>query len=652
MSAFGFVRLALCVPSLKVADVVHNLKEHKKLIEESSRNGARIIAFPELSLTGYSCDDLFHNAYLQEQAILAIQDLAVFSKKYPDHLLIVGVPLSQNGTLFNGAAVFNGGRMVGYFIKTFPPNYNEFKEDIYFEDAPKGNRLIFIPELGNIPMGNELIFEDAESDLALGLEICEDLWSPLTPSQLSCLSGSEVIVNLSASNEIIGKALHRNELVKIISDKLMCAYCFVSAGLSESTAEMVFAGHSLIYELGEKITENPPFSQNEILYGDIDVQLVKLKRIRNTTWKKAVRRTVDIRNPFKISVKIGMLPKLKLTKRPINRFPFLPYDPSAKDIFDTLKSPLVREFLQEAFSIQSHGLAKRFQRSGSEKLILNLSGGVDSTLAFLVALESLSIVQGDKSQLIALTLPGPGTSSTTLSLVRSLCKAFDIALQEIPIIELVEAEMNAIGLKETQGAVFENLQARIRTQIGFNVANKEKGILIGTGDLSEIALGWMTYNGDHMSSYAVNASIPKTLVQLLIKWYAAYKSTSEQQMVLEQILSIPISPELVPSDGELKQKTEEIIGPYELHDFFLYHFVKNQFSPPKIEFLAIQAFKGRFQDEDIRQWLKIFLSRFFHNQFKRSSMPEGPKVTSISLSPRSEWRMKGDIPDSWSNSLT
>ncbi len=652
MSSFGFVRVGLCVPSLRVADLDYNLEEHRRLIAESSLNGARIIAFPELSLTGYSCDDLFHNAYLLENIMASLQELALFSKNYPGHLIIVGVPLPQNGSLFNAAAVLNEGKLVGFYTKTFPPNYNEFKENIYFDDAPKGNGNLSLLSFGEVPTGNELLFEDLDTGLIVGIEICEDLWSPLTPAQLSCLSGAQVIVNLSASNEIIGKTSHRNELVKVISDKMMCAYCFVSAGLGESTAEMVFGGHSMIHELGMAIAEKSPFSPEEILYGDVDFDLVRLRRIRNTTWRKAVRRTSEFRDPKKISVKVELVPLNVPLKRPISRFPYVPSVPPAKNLDEILEDPNVRDYLYEAFSIQSYGLAKRFQRSNSKKLVINISGGIDSTLAFLVSLESLSKNDVDKAHLVALTLPGPGTTPTTISLVRSLCKEFGVPLREIPIDDLVETEMRLIGVKERKGLVFENLQARIRTQIGFNVANQEQGILVGTGDLSELALGWMTYNGDHMSSYAVNSSIPKTMVQLLIKWYARHQSTPAQRKVLEGILSIPISPELLPSKGEIQQKTENLIGPYELHDFFLYHFLKNQFSPEKILYLAKNAFEGKYAENELKKWLKVFIRRFFLNQFKRSAMPEGPKVTSISLSPRSEWRMKGDIPDSWSDKLT
>lgn len=651
MSEFGFVRVSLCIPSVRVADVDYNLEEHKRLIVKASDQGARIIAFPELSLTGYSCDDLFHNSFLIEKTITAVASLVHFSKDYKGHLFVIGVPLPHNGSLYNGAIVINEGKIVGYYTKTFPPNYNEFKEEIYFNEAPKGVVFATIDGIGEIPFGNELMFEDPSTGLTIGIEICEDLWSPLTPAQLASLSGAQIVLNLSASNEIIGKANHRNELVRIMSDKLMCAYCFTSAGISESTAETVFGGHSLIYELGTEIGVLPPFSENDLLLGDIDFHLIGMRRIRNTTWKKAVSRTGDFRDPAIFPISVNTFKGTKLI-RPLSRYPFLPSVAPFTKISDALKSQAVLNLLEEAFTIQAHALAKRLLRAGTEKLVINLSGGVDSTLAFLVSVEALNLARKNLSDLVAVTLPGPGTTETTLSLVRSLCKEFKVGLREISIEEMIDLETQLIGLKDRGSIVFENLQARLRTQIGFNIANQENGLLVGTGDLSEIALGWMTYNGDHMSSYAVNASIPKTMVQMILHWYSQERASSSQKNVLRKILTIPISPELLPTDGGISQKTEDIIGPYELHDFFLYHFVKNQFSPLKISFLAKIAFKGKFSGKEIDKWLKVFVKRFFQNQFKRSAMPEGPKVTSISLSPRSEWRMKGDILDSWSKYIT
>ncbi len=642
MVALDFIRVALCTPSTKIANVYANLETHKMLIDQISQTGASIVVFPELSLTGYSCNDLFHNSGLLLNVEKAILDLESYSSKYPDLLIVVGAPIPVNGQLFNCAVVINNGHIAGIVSKTYPPNYNEFKEDIYFQDALVNPLDISIGSNHNVKLSNSLIFHDISNDVSIGIEICEDLWAPWPPSIPAAISGAEIILNLSASNELIGKSAHRDELIRIMSDKIHAGYCFVSANSSESTAEVVFGGHTLIYELGEKIAEKPIFSSSPFIIADLDVGRIKSARLRNTTWKKAIRRTTT--KNMTVPIRISMHNEAPLL-RPMHKFPFLPYNANAKTIFDLLSgscSSIVKNRLQETFLIQAVGLAKRAERAKAKSFVIGLSGGVDSTYAFLVSQKALEMSNVEK--ITAITMPGPGTSPQTLALVNELGKSFDIPIRKIPIDELIKKETSLLKHNGEIDLAYENMQARLRTEIAFNIANMENGIVVGTGDLSEIALGWMTYNGDHMSSYAVNSSIPKTMVQLLIKWYAETKASTLQKSVLLKILEIPISPELRPSEnGEIAQKTEELIGPYELHDFFLYHFVVNFFSPQKIKFLAQQTFADKYSNDEIAKWLNVFLKRFFSNQFKRSAMPEGPKVTAVSLSPRSQWRVNGDV---------
>ncbi len=643
-NSFGFVRVALCRPHLEVANVKVNTKKIIEIITSYSSK-SQFLCFPELAITGYTCGDLFHEQFLLDEALNSLKQIESVSKKYPNVVLIVGLPFRYNSMIFNTAAIFNQGQLLALVPKSYLPDYAEFKEKIYFHSALNQTISINLDHFDYpIIFGKHVIFKDFfRSDLLFGIEICEDLWSVEPPSGKLALQGASLIFNISASNEIIGKYEFRRRLIQHQSERLIAAYCYISSGLGESTSELVFSGYVSIYENGKLLNESQRFSNDTaILTADVDIDLLLNERSRNTVWGDCVRENSDRYQILKFSTY-----QLDFTKdnlaRNVNPFPFIPDLQDSQSIADRCK---------EIVSIQSSALAMRFVRSKAENFVIAVSGGLDSTLALLVTIESAKILNISREKILALTMPGLGTTDTTKSNIQELCKALDVKLDTISIVNSIKQHFKDIKQDpNTFDITYENAQARERTQILFDKANQINGIVVGTGDLSEIALGWSTFNGDHMSSYNVNCSIPKTLVKLLIKWFAESNlEFKENRESLLKVLSLPISPELLPSKNQelITQKTEDLIGPFELHDFFLYNFIRYRFYPKKIFFLAKIAFEGKYSEADLKKFLNIFLKRFFTNQFKRSSMPEGPKIGLVSLSPRSDWRVPGDISgDSW-----
>ncbi len=644
-----FVRVALCVPELQLANVSFNLEQHLELIQEAISRHAQVIVFPELSLTGYTCGDLFHQQVLLKSVETSLITLERVSQQHPETLIVLGVPISFNGVLYNCAAVFTGGNLVALIPKIYLPTYDEFKEKIYFSPGPFDVEEVTFPFMDHsLFFGKNIILQAVNKPaFQVAIEMCEDLWAPNPTSTSLALAGATVLLNLSASNELIGKVDYRRRLVRQQSERCLAAYCYVSSGPGESTMDLVFGGHALIYENGYLLGELPRFQlKSQLLIRDIDIERLVSERIRKTTWSDAVER-----ESHKQVIKIPFRPRLLdfSQHEPIRTFDPHPFVPRTND------SRELNIRCEEIIKIQATGLAMRMQRARAKKLVIGLSGGLDSTHALLVCIEAAKLLEKKPEEVIVpITMPGFGTTDHTKSNVMNLCQALGLSLQVLPINDIVSAHLQQLQHDGSADVTYENAQARERYQILFDKANQINGIVVGTGDLSELALGWMTYGGDHLSSYNVNASVPKSLIRFLIKWYAEHKADARTQSVLQQILETPITPELLPpsKDGSIRQKTEEEIGPYELHDFFLYHFIRHRFSPKKILFLASRAFNGKYQKSEIKKWLIVFIERFFANQFKRSCMPDGPKVGTVSLSPRGEWRMPSDAhPTVWIEDL-
>ena len=641
---YGFIRISLCRPNLKVANIKHNVQKIREIITAYSTK-TQFICFPELSISGYTCGDLFHEQFLLDESIKALKEIEILAQKFPNLVIIIGLPFRYNGMIFNTAAIFNQGRLLALVPKSYLPNYDEFKEKIYFQKALDKTFEITLQNFDYpILFGKHLIFTNQDQhDFSFGVEICEDLWSVEPPSGKLALQGATVIFNISASNEIIGKYEFRRRLIQQQSERLIAAYCYISSGLGESTSELVFSGYGSIYENGKLLNELERFSkESSILTSDVDIELLLNERSRNTVWGDSTSEIKEYYQKVNFSIK-----SLDLTKEPlirkINPHPFIP------DVQDT---QFLSDRCKEIISIQASGLAMRFLRAKAKNLVIAVSGGLDSTLALLVSIESTKILNIPREKILAITMPGFGTSDTTKLNIQKLCSDLRVKLETISIVDSMNQHFKDIDQKSTKyDRTYENAQARERTQILFDKANQINGIVVGTGDLSEIALGWSTFNGDQMSSYNVNCSIPKTLVKILIRWFAENNPEfKENRENLLNILNLPISPELLPINdkGVMTQKTEEIIGPFDLHDFFLYNFIRFKFPPKKIFFLANYAFSDIYSTENIKKYLNIFIERFFNNQFKRSSMPEGPKIGLVSLSPRSDWRMPGDISaDDW-----
>lgn len=628
---YGFVKVAAAVPALKVADCQFNVSETEKLIVEAEEKGVQVLVFPELNITGYSCGDLFGQNLLLEQAEMALMQL-VQNTRQMNVVSIVGMPLLAGSTLLNCAIVFQKGKILGAVPKTYLPNYKEFYEKRWFAPSTAQPDEMLVRLCGQqIPVSASLLFDSA--DMCFGVEICEDVWAPVPPSSTLALKGAEVIFNLSADTENIGKHQYLRSLLAQQSARCLAGYVFSSCGFGESTTDVVFAGNGLIYENGTLLAESERFSfKEQLVVSEIDVERLRMERIVNTTFSGSIRIFKDCK-VTKIPVDICQEKDAELT-RPVEPHPFVPCG-----------GKLLDERCEEIFSIQVAGLAKRLVHTHTDKVVVGISGGLDSTLALLVCVKTFDKLGLSREGITGITMPGFGTTDRTYNNALSLMKSLQVTTLEIPIREACIQHFKDISQDmAVHDVTYENGQARERTQILMDYANKIGGLVIGTGDLSELALGWATYNGDHMSMYAVNASIPKTLVRYLVNWVAMTGVDEDSRITLLDIIDTPISPELIPADenGNIKQKTEDLVGPYELHDFFLYHFMRYGSRPAKIYYLAQIAFKDVYDDATIKKWLVNFCRRFFNQQFKRSCLPDGPKVGSVSLSPRGDWRMPSD----------
>lgn len=627
---YGFVKVAAAVPELKIADCIFNADIIIEMLKESEESGVQIVVFPELSLTAYTCGDLFQQQLLLLEALKGLYKVAESTK--PLKLLaIVGMPLLVDNQLFNCAAVLQNGRILGIVPKTYIPGYKEFYEERWFASGnhAKSTEVSLFGE--SIPFGTDLLFEaKCQYNVCFGIEICEDLWAPIPPSSYQAIAGATIIFNLSASNEIIGKYEYRRELISQQSGKCIAGYVYASSGVDESTTDIVYGGHALIAENGGLLKESERFlREGHMITSEIDVQKLQNDRIKDTSFMEG-----NHSRSFRIiSFKLDEMRDEPLTRH-IDPHPFVPSDESIRDVR-----------CREIFSIQTAGLARRMEHSGVKRAIVGVSGGLDSTLALIVTAKTFDMLKIPRKNIIAVTMPGFGTTDITYDNAVRLIKSIKAEFREINIRKACLQHFEDISHEPSvHDVTYENVQARERTQILMDIANKQNGLVIGTGDLSELALGWCTYNGDHMSMYSVNCSIPKTLIKYLVRWAADNMTEKAAAMVLLRILDTPITPELLPPDskGKIQQKTEDIIGPYELHDFFLYHTLRYGALPAKVLFLAEQAFRGSYDVDTITSWLKVFYKRFFQQQFKRSCLPDGPKVGTISLSPRGDWRMPSD----------
>ena len=623
MNEYGYVRCAAASLKMEVANPRWNEQEMEHVIAEAVSNGVAILVLPECAMTGYTCADLFFQKTLLEETEHQIAKLKKFLEG-KEIIVAVGAPIQIENKLYNMGIVLQNGHILGMVPKTYLPNYNEFYEQRWFASSAdlKESELEFLGE--KVPVGRDLLFGNQNTYFAL--EICEDLWSVTPPSDTYALNGATILLNLSASNETIGKKEYRENLIKMHSAKQISAYVYASSGPLESTTDILFSGATLIYENGSKLAEGKRFQfDNTLTIGDVDVEKLLHDRMKNTSFH-----TNQLEPVRKIHCSIPA------TNQPIRRtyakYPFVPSNPNKRN-----------ERANEILTIQSCALARRLKHTGSKKCILGVSGGLDSTLAYLVILRAFDILKIAPQNLIAVTMPGFGTTDRTYQNAKELIRKTGATLREVSIKDACILHYKDIGHDAgNHDVTYENAQARERTQILMDIANQENGLVIGTGDLSELALGWCTYNGDHMSMYAVNTSIPKTLVRYLVEYEMQNNETLHD--VLKSILDTPISPELLPpsKDGKILQKTESKIGPYMLHDFFLYHFLRNGFSTKKIFYLAKETFKDDYEEEELRKWLTVFMKRFFSQQFKRSCLPDGVKVGSVSLSPRGDLRMPSD----------
>lgn len=629
----GFIKVAAAIPPIKVADCEYNILQIENIVAQAEGKGVEIIVFPELSVTGYTCQDLFRQTLLLEKAETAILMLLDFTRNL-DIITIVGVPVAVGGALLNCAAIIQKGDLLGIIPKTYMPNYGEFYEKRWFASS-RDLHPTEIRYAGNTVQvtSQPTLFRTCDGAL-FGIEICEDVWAPAPPSTELSLSGADMIFNLSASDELIGKHNYLKSLLSQQSARTISGYIYSGCGFGESSQDAVYAGNAMIYENGHLLTDSRRFSfEPQTVITQIDIEKLRSERRANSTYSAAMRghearivnaHTTTTQRDFELI-------------RPIDPYPFIP------------KAADMTESCNEILSIQVSGLAKRLVHTGCKNVVLGVSGGLDSTLAILVCVQTFDKLGWDRKGVIGITMPGFGTTGRTHSNAVSLMQSLGVTTREISITAAVEQHFKDIGQDiSLHDVTYENSQARERTQILMDFANKTNGLVIGTGDLSELALGWATYNGDHMSMYGVNAGIPKTLIRHLVKFAATNVDDISRNTLLD-IIDTPVSPELIPADaeGNISQKTEDIVGPYELHDFFLYNILRYGFRPAKVYMLARNAFNGDngttcYDDETIKKWLKVFLRRFFSQQFKRSCLPDGPKVGSISLSPRSDWRMPSD----------
>lgn len=625
MNEYGYVKVGASTLELKVSDTIYNVQMIKKQIDEAVNKNIQIISFPELSITGYTCGDLFNQDILIDKAYEGLKDLVDYSKDKMI-VIIVGSPIKCENKLYNCAVVINNGKILGIVPKTYIPNYNEFYEMRWFKSSNdlKIKEINLFNEI--VPIGVDLIFTSKlDDELKFGVEICEDVWSLYPKSNDYASSGASIIFNLSASNETIGKYDFRKELIKMQSIKTISGYVYSSSGINESSTDLLFSGSSLIYENGKLLSENNRFDFNSnLIYSDIDIKRLVNDRRKNTNFISNTDK--EYRNIYFTTSKNNFI------SRKYSKYPFVPSNEDKRE-----------ERCKEIINIQSSALAKRLKHTNIQKCVIGVSGGLDSTLAFLVIKKAFEKLKIDNKNIIAVTMPGFGTTNRTYENALDLIKINNATLKEIDIKKACLVHYSDIDQDiNNHDITYENAQARERTKILMDIANKENALVIGTGDLSELALGWCTYNGDHMSMYSVNSSIPKTLVKYLVKYIA--DTDKKNKKVLYDILSTPISPELLPADekGNIKQITEDKIGPYILHDFYLYHFFRYGASPKKIYMLAVNTFENEYSKEEILKWLKVFIKRFFTQQFKRSCMPDGVKVGSISLSPRGDLRMPSD----------
>jgi len=643
MNNYGFVRCAVAVPQLKVADCAFNAEKIFELIQTADNENVSLLVFPELCITAYTCGDLFYQTRLRQEATAALQ-LLLEKTKEMNIVFVVGLPVFYKNALYNVAAVCRQGEVLGWVPKTHLPNNQEFYEKRWFASAAaltpdcpdEPVEYCAFDEQWEAPLCANQIFECSEFSFAV--ELCEDLWTPAPPSADHAMHGADIIVNLSASNELIGKHIYRKTLVEQQSARCNAGYLYASAGMGESTQDLVFSGAGLIAENGVTLAETERFSlENQLIISEIDVEKLRAERIKNSNFNNSVSNIKYERTTFFLSDE-GNEPFT--LHRAVNPHPFVP--PKEK----------MAENCGEIFNIQTGGLIKRWQHTQAQTMIIGVSGGLDSTLALIVAVKAADKLGYDRRRVVGVTMPGFGTTSRTYNNATALMQSLGVTAMEISIKAACEQHFKDIGQNpETHDVTYENSQARERTQILMDLANKMNGLVVGTGDLSELALGWATYNGDHISMYAVNTGVPKTLVRYLID-FAAATFDEKTARILRDIAATPVSPELLPTDhkGAMTQFTEDVVGPYELHDFFLYYFVRYGFTPEKILFLAKRAFvksqdienQGLYTDEEIEKWLRVFLRRFFQQQFKRSCLPDGPKVGSINLSPRGDWRMPSD----------
>ena len=648
----GLIKVASAIPAVKVADTKFNLIETEKQIAIAEGQGVEIIVFPELSITGYTCQDLFQQQLLLDDAEQAVLSLLDFTRQL-DITVIVGAPIAVGALLLNCAVVIQQGKLLGIVAKTFLPNYSEFYEKRWFASSQDlrpqhihfaGNRILVTPELQ--------IFRTSEG-VSFAIEICEDLWAPTPPSNHLTLAGAEIIFNLSASDELAGKHTYLKSLLAQQSARTICGYVYSSSGFGESTQDLVFGGNALIFENGSLIKQSERFEINpQLIISEIDVENLRGERRTNSTFVNAQRPVATglagvTGQIGELALHVDCMPpvndhKFMLT-REFNQHPFIPQDENMQDACD------------EIFNIQVNGLAKRLVHTNCKSAIIGISGGLDSTLALLVTIRTFDKLGLDRKGIVGVTMPGFGTTGRTYKNAMALMEHLGITIREINIKDAVLQHFKDINHDpEVHDATYENAQARERTQILMDLSNQMNGLVIGTGDLSELALGWCTYNGDHMSMYAVNAGVPKTLTQYLVRYAANSTKDENVRQILTDIVETPISPELKPADakGDITQKTEDLVGPYELHDFFLYYVLRCGFRPSKIYWMAQNAFRGVYSDETILHWLRLFFRRFFSQQFKRSCLPDGPKVGSVSLSPRGDWRMPSDaMSTNWLNEL-
>lgn len=633
---YGFVKVAAAVPRLIVADCKSNANQIEGLIAIADGKGVQIIVFPELCITGYTCGDLFGQQLLLNEAEIALMQVMNNTRQL-DIISIIGMPVVQNNTLYNCAVIFQHGKILGVVPKTYLPNYKEFYEQRWFTSArdQSGDSVRLCGQ--TVPMAENLLFNT--SDACFGVEICEDMWATIPPSCYLSLQGAQLIFNLSANDDVIGKYAYLKSLISQQSARCLGGYIYASCGFGESTTDLVFSGKGFIYENGKLLAESKRFSMDEqLIISEIDIEKLQTERRINTTFSANCGENREQRVRPICTELTSNARDFQLT-RPYNPLPFVP------------KGPALDENCEEAFGIQVSGLAQRLIHTQARTAVIGISGGLDSTLALLVCVKTFDKLKWPRKNILGVTMPGFGTTDRTYTNAINLMTSLGVSIREIDIKDAVIQHLKDIGHDiNVHDVTYENSQARERTQILMDLANATGGLVIGTGDLSELALGWATYNGDHISMYGVNVSIPKTLVRYLVKWIADGDMDEASQATLYDIIDTPISPELIPADkdGNITQKTEDLVGPYELHDFYLYNFLRHGFRPAKILYLAKVAFCGQYDEETIKKWMSVFFRRFFQQQFKRSCLPDGPKVGSVAISPRGDWRMPSDAsPALW-----